>query len=385
MNTIGDYSLSKKLGQGRFAKVWSIEGGSDSPIIAKIYSTRHEDLKYYKNEIMCLTRVANACAIYDAENNREDSESYILQLLECKIDIKIDDESDRVRLIPFLIFEEAKMTVKSYLKKRANGDVGGVSITKAKEMMIRLLHGLEIMHASGLIHADINPSNLLIDRNDNLIISDVGSSMEVSDVHCSVGTPGYRAPELLICRPKYVSTAIDIWAAYCTFYEFITGDYLFDIYNDCRIRYNKYHQDKHSESSYDSGISDSEISPSDSHSDNTSCTSDSSSDSESYEEDIHDSDELTMKLIDRILGPPPASFVKYSDAFYNKRGALKKKPNMVYTSIRELLRRNYILDNKESYEEVAEFMKPGLRFISSQRITAVESLANAWLTKISNV
>jgi serine/threonine protein kinase len=90
----------------------------------------------------------------------------------------------------------------------------------------QILDGLEYIHAMNIIHADIKPSNILINcRNCLIKIADFGISVSVNDyiynkeMPIHIATRWYRAPEIIKCE-KY-SYNIDIWSFGCVCYELV--------------------------------------------------------------------------------------------------------------------------------------------------------------------
>jgi hypothetical protein len=96
----------------------------------------------------------------------------------------------------------------------------------------QILDGLEYIHSLNIIHADIKPSNILINCSNCLIkIADFGISVSVNDyiynkeMPIHIATRWYRAPEIILCE-KY-SYNIDIWSFGCVCYELVERTPLF--------------------------------------------------------------------------------------------------------------------------------------------------------------
>ena len=86
-----------------------------------------------------------------------------------------------------------------------------------------LVLGLEYLHNSGVIHRDVKPENIVLDRNGYLRLTDFGIAKRVSE-NCgddSAGTPGYMAPEVL-CKLPYGPGA-DYFAVGVIAYELMFG------------------------------------------------------------------------------------------------------------------------------------------------------------------
>lgn len=102
------------------------------------------------------------------------------------------------------------------------------SYTKCKKILYQILLGLYDAHSRFICHADIKPENILIDKNDNIVISDWGISefMMCSKTKDMCHTTWYQAPEILLGDNKY-DFKVDIWSTALTFIEILTGKLLF--------------------------------------------------------------------------------------------------------------------------------------------------------------
>jgi len=88
-----------------------------------------------------------------------------------------------------------------------------------------LLMGLEYLHALRVVHMDIKPENLLLDKNDRLKIIDFGAAKHVKDggmIRKFQGTPAFTPPETTTDGP-FRPWPVDIWAVGVTLYTFGHG------------------------------------------------------------------------------------------------------------------------------------------------------------------
>jgi len=94
----------------------------------------------------------------------------------------------------------------------------------------QLLQGLLYCHCRRILHRDLKPQNLLIDRKGFLKLADFGLAravcIPVRPYTHEVITLWYRAPEILLGSQAY-SMPVDIWSAGCIFAEMLAKRPLF--------------------------------------------------------------------------------------------------------------------------------------------------------------
>jgi len=122
---------------------------------------------------------------------------------------------------PYLVFEYVEgKTLASILKAS-----GAFSIEAALPLISGILQGLATAHASGILHLDLNPRNLLVDTGNVARVMDFGLSQYVNAVSMPgetvTGTLRYMAPEHFLGKP--LGTWTDVFALGSTFYEMVTG------------------------------------------------------------------------------------------------------------------------------------------------------------------
>jgi len=106
----------------------------------------------------------------------------------------------------------------------------GLGEAMVKRFTLQLLKGIRYCHSHRVLHRDLKPQNLLIDREGNLKIGDFGLArafgVPLRTYTHEVVTLWYRAPEILLGGKQY-STGVDMWSVGCIFAEMATRKPLF--------------------------------------------------------------------------------------------------------------------------------------------------------------
>ena len=106
----------------------------------------------------------------------------------------------------------------------------GLGPNIVKKFMKQLCEGVKYCHMRRILHRDLKPQNLLIDREGNLKLADFGLArafgVPLRTYTHEVVTLWYRAPEVLLGGRQY-STGIDMWSVGCIFAEMVTKKPLF--------------------------------------------------------------------------------------------------------------------------------------------------------------
>lgn len=89
----------------------------------------------------------------------------------------------------------------------------------AKFYTAEVVLALDAIHSMGLIHRDVKPDNMLLDKHGHLKLADFGTCMKMDEtgmVHCdtAVGTPDYISPEVLKSQggDGYYGRECDWWS-----------------------------------------------------------------------------------------------------------------------------------------------------------------------------
>lgn len=108
------------------------------------------------------------------------------------------------------------------LRKHLEDCPGPLPPALVKSYLHQILTGLLFCHTRRILHRDLKPQNLLIDRKGNIKLADFGLArafgLPVRTYTHEVVTLWYRAPEILLGVREY-STPVDIWSVGCIFAE----------------------------------------------------------------------------------------------------------------------------------------------------------------------
>jgi cyclin-dependent kinase len=116
------------------------------------------------------------------------------------------------------------------LKKLLDTCDGGLEPAMTKSYLLQLLNGIAYCHQHRVLHRDLKPQNLLINKDGKLKLADFGLArafgIPVRSYTHEVVTLWYRAPDVLMGSRNY-STPVDIWSIGCIFAEIVNGRPIF--------------------------------------------------------------------------------------------------------------------------------------------------------------
>ncbi|KAH8928456.1 Pkinase-domain-containing protein [Atractiella rhizophila] len=200
------YIQLEKLGEGTYATVHKGRNRNDGSIVAlkEIHLDSEEgtpSTAIREISLMKELKHPNIVRLYDVIHNEQ-------------------------RLM--LVFEYMDLDLKKYMD--ANGDRGALEPGIVRSFTFQLLRGTAFCHENRVLHRDLKPQNLLINKRGDLKLADFGLArafgIPVNTFSNEVVTLWYRAPDVLLGSRTY-TTSIDVWSAGCIMAEMISGVPLF--------------------------------------------------------------------------------------------------------------------------------------------------------------
>lgn len=130
----------------------------------------------------------------------------------------VGDEDD----ILYIVMEYVDgMTLKEYILEH-----GPLDVATALDIMEQLTSAIHHAHMNGLVHRDIKPQNILIDRRGKIKVTDFGiavalSATALTQTNSILGSVHYLSPEQ--ARGGKATKKSDIYSLGIVFYELLTG------------------------------------------------------------------------------------------------------------------------------------------------------------------
>jgi eukaryotic-like serine/threonine-protein kinase len=111
-------------------------------------------------------------------------------------------------------------TLKDHIRRH-----GRLSGNEAVRVSLQLLAALEFAHRNGIVHRDIKPQNVMLDREGNVKVTDFGIARAgdsgMTEAGSILGTAQYLAPEQ--AQGRQVDMRSDLYSTGIVLYEMLTG------------------------------------------------------------------------------------------------------------------------------------------------------------------
>ena len=198
----GRYQIIEELGKGGMGKVYkAVDTRINEKIALKLIkaeiSSDNKTLERFGNELKLARKIVhkNVGRMYDI--NEEEGTHYITMEYVSGQDLK------------GLIRQSGQLAI-------------GTTISVAKQ----ICEGLAEAHKVGVVHRDLKPNNIMIDREGEVRIMDFGIARSLKEKSITgagvmIGTPEYMSPEQV--EGKEVDQRSDIYSLGIILYEMVTG------------------------------------------------------------------------------------------------------------------------------------------------------------------
>jgi serine/threonine protein kinase len=197
---LGNYLLTRSLGQGGFAEVYLGEHiylKTQAAIKVLLTQLSGDDMEEFLKEARTIANLVHP---------------NIVRVLEFGIEGKM----------PFLVMDYAPNGTLRQRHPKGSRLEPAVIVPYIKQ----IAGGLQYAHDQKLIHRDIKPENLLIGRHNEILLSDFGialvaQSSRYQGTQDVVGTVAYMSPEQIQGKPRPAS---DLYSLGVVVYEWLTGN-----------------------------------------------------------------------------------------------------------------------------------------------------------------
>ena len=202
---VKDYKEIKKIGEGGFGEVFLIQKKCALKQFNKTLEEEEKDR--IKNMINTINKINNEHIIKYYDTYEEDNKFNILMEYGGEMNLKQYIEHQKDELIEENII---------------------------KDIILQICIGIKEIHKNNIIHRDLTPDNIFINKNNKIKIGDFDISKINKDyVKTQIGKIQYLAPEIILGN-KY-NNKIDIYLLGCIIYELLT---LNNYYIDTKINNN---------------------------------------------------------------------------------------------------------------------------------------------------
>ena len=205
---LGHYRILAPLGQGGMARVYRAhQENLDREVAVKVlppwYATDRNFVDRFNQEARVVARLSHANIVMVHDAGEQNGHIYIV--------MQLVDGGTLKQLLDQFQAEDKTMDV-----------------AEANRIFKQIASALSYAHERGIIHRDVKPVNVLMDRSGRPILSDFGIAKVLASTReqltrpgTGVGTPEYMSPEQ--CRGEAVDRRSDIYSLGIMLFEALTG------------------------------------------------------------------------------------------------------------------------------------------------------------------
>src|SRR5688500_8323951 len=136
---------------------------------------------------------------------------------------------------------------------------GPIPPRRAMEVVADVCAALDFSHKAGIVHRDMKPANIMINRAGAVKVMDfgiaraLGEGQNVTQTAAVIGTAQYLSPEQ--ARGEAVDARSDVYAAGCVLFELLTGEPPFTGDTPVAVAYQHVREDPRAPSALNASIS----------------------------------------------------------------------------------------------------------------------------------
>ena len=200
----GRYSLEREIGRGGMGAVWL----ATDEVLGREVALKRIGL------LPGADRVDLARAEREAQLAARLNHPHVVAVF----NLVVDPETDA----RWLVMEYVEGTTLAQLVK----EHGPLSPDDAAPLLWQAADALVAAHAEGIVHRDVKPSNILVDRHRRVKLNDFGIARTAADASLTqtglvTGSPAYLAPE--VAAGARGDEAVDVWSLGATAYHVLSG------------------------------------------------------------------------------------------------------------------------------------------------------------------
>ena len=220
------YKILQHIGAGGFGKTYLVEDQLGEKKVVKEFFISS----------MCTRDVTSQSVTVSVAENRQSFQEQLAKFKEEARRIYSLSHPNIVKVSALFDENDTAYYVMNYVEGESlaqKSRKGKLSESQIMRYLDQLLSALEYIHSRGITHLDIKPGNIMIDRNDNVVLIDFGASklFNAQSVNKTMMTsmrppftPGYAPIEQENGNVKDMGPHCDIYALGATLYYLYTGE-----------------------------------------------------------------------------------------------------------------------------------------------------------------